>query len=286
MIALVPAIGGALVVAGILGLVVALRPTEIQERPTSRSRGLDRFQRLPRRTRALLLGGLAAGSVIWLATGWGLALVAVPVAAVGLPTLLSAPPAATRIDRLEAMEEWTRSLSGVLTVGVGLEQALAATLRSAPQPIAAEVNRLVARLRARWMTEDALRSFADELDDATGDLIAAALILGARRRGPGLATVLEGLAESVAADVRARRQIEADRAKPRATARGVTLISSGILLILTASGTYIQPYKSPIGQLVLMVLLSIYIAILIWMRHMAAGKPAPRFLGADLREGR
>ena len=67
--------------------------------------------------------------------------------------------------------------------------------------------------------------FADDLDDATGDLVAANLILGARRRGAGLASVLEGLAESVAADVRARREIEADRAKPRATARWVTLIT-------------------------------------------------------------
>ena len=39
---------------------------------------------------------------------------------------------ATQIARLEAMEEWTRSLSGVLTVGIGLEQALVATLRSTP----------------------------------------------------------------------------------------------------------------------------------------------------------
>ena len=145
-----------------------------------------------------------------------------PIAVIGLPILLVAPPAATQIARLEAMEEWTRSLSGVLTVGIGLEQALVATLRSTPAPIAAEVQRLVARLRARWDTEKALRAFADELDDATGDLIAANLILGARRRGAGLASVLEGLAESVAADVRARRQVEADRAKPRATARWVT----------------------------------------------------------------
>ena len=146
------------------------------------------------------------------------------------------------------MEEWTRSLSGVLTVGVGLEQALVATLRSTPAPIAPEVTRLVARLRARWVTEDALRAFADELDDATGDLIAANLILGARRRGAGLASVLEGLAESVAADVRARRQVEADRAKPRATARWVTLISAGVLVILAVSGTYVEPYQSPLGQ--------------------------------------
>src|SRR3546814_18465737 len=127
------------------------------------------------------------------------------------------------------MEEWTRSLAGVLTVGIGLEQALVTTERSTTSAIRPEVQRLVARLRSRWNTEEAIRAFADELDDATGDLVAANLILAARRRGAGLAQVLESLAESVAADVRARRQIEADRAKPRAPARWVTIISAGEL---------------------------------------------------------
>src|SRR3546814_20940344 len=85
------------------------------------------------------------------------------------------------------------------------------TEQSTPSAIRPEVQRLVARLRSRWNTEEAIRAFADELDDATGDLVAANLILAARRRGAGLAQVLESLAESVSADVRARRQIEADR---------------------------------------------------------------------------
>jgi Flp pilus assembly protein TadB len=200
------------------------------------------------------------------------------VAVIGLPLLLVPPPSATQIVRLEAMEEWTRSLAGVLTVGVGLEQALVATLRSTPGPISAEVRRLVARLRARWDTEAALRAFADELDDSTGDLIAANLILGARRRGAGLASVLEGLAESVAADVRARRQVEADRAKPRSTARWVTIISVSVLVILAISGTYVAPYRSPFGQVLLVILLTAYVATLVWMRRMANGRPLPRFL--------
>ena len=90
--------------------------------------------------------------------------------------------------------------------------------------------------------------------------------------------MLEGLAESVAADVRARRQVEADRAKPRATARWVTLISASVLVVLALSGTYVEPYRSPIGQVILVVLLSAYVATLIWMRRMAIGKPLPRFL--------
>ena len=273
---LVPALAGGLAVAGLIGLVLGLRPTQAQPQRTRP----HRLRSMSRRTRVLLLVGFDAGIVAWLITGWFLGLIAAPVAFVGLPMLLSSSSAAARIERLEAMEEWTRSLSGVLTVGVGLEQALVATLRSTPAAIVPEVTRLVARLRARWVTEAALRAFADELDDSTGDLVAANLILGARRRGAGLASVLEGLAESVAADVRARRQVEADRAKPRATARWVTLISAAVLVVLAVSGTYVEPYGSPLGQVILVGLLSAYVATLIWMRQMAVGRDLPRFLGS------
>jgi len=278
MTPLVPAVGGAMVVAGLIGVVVGLMPQPVRA-AAPRRRGLRRRVVVSRRTGALLVGGAVVGVVTALLTGWLLAVVLVPVAAAGLPVLLSASGAQQRIQRLEAVEEWVRSLSGVLTAGVGLEQALIATLRSAPEPIRPEVARLVARLRARWSTEAALRALADELDDATGDLIVANLILGARRRGAGLASVLESLAESVAADVRARRQIEADRAKPRTTARWVTIITVVVLVALGLTGEYVAPYRTGLGQLVLAVLLAGYAGVLVWMRQMAAGKPLPRFIG-------
>lgn len=277
MTPLLPGLAGGLIALGIFGIVIGLRPTA---RPPRETTVPNRPRGLAPRTRMLLLVSLVLGLVGWLVTGWVLTLVIAPIAVIGLPVLLTAPPAATQIARLAAMEEWTRSLSGVLTVGIGLEQALVATLRSTPAPISAEVARLVTRLRSRWDTEKALRAFANELDDATGDLIAANLILGARRRGAGLASVLEGLAESVGADVRARRQVEADRAKPRATARWVTLISASVLVVLALSGTYVEPYRTPVGQVLLVLLLSAYVATLIWMRRMAAGKPLPRFLAS------
>jgi Flp pilus assembly protein TadB len=95
---------------------------------------------------------------------------------------------------------------------------------------------------------------------------------------------LESLAESVAADVRARRAIEADRAKPRTTARWVTLITLGVLVVLALTGSYVKPYGTPLGQLILMSLLGLYVATLVWMRQMATGKPLPRFIGASARE--
>lgn len=269
-------VSGTLVGLSIAWFVFAMRPDPEGDDQTVRRP--SRWSRVPRRTWIVLAVGVLAGVCTWLLTGWLVAVVAIPVAAVGLPLLLSDGGASTQITRLEAMEEWTRSLAGVLTVGVGLEQALGATLRSVPTAIAPEVRRLVARLRARWNTEEALRAFADELDDATGDLVAANLILGARRRGAGLASVLQALAESVAADVRARRQIEADRAKPRATARWVTIISAGVLIVFTFSGQYVEPYSTPIGQVVLVALVTAYVAVLLWMKRMAAGKPAARLI--------
>ena len=265
-------------VAGIIGVIVGVIPSP--ERPASpRRRSPLARLRVSRRSRLLLGSGLIVGVVVALVSGWILAIGLVPLAAVGLPILLSASDGQDRIARLEAMEEWIRSLSGVLTAGVGLEQALIATLRSAPVQIRPEVGRLVARLRARWSTEAALRALADDLDDSTGDLIAANLILGARRRGSGLAAVLESLAESVAADVRARRAIEADRAKPRTTARWVTLITVGVLVVLGLTGDYVAPYRRGLGQVVLAVMLAVYGGVLVWMRRMAAGRPLPRFIG-------
>lgn len=289
MTPLIPAVAGALVVAGLLGAVAGLRSSPIPTPAPKRGAAakwsvLGRLTKLDRRTRLLLGAGAAVGVVVALLTGWIIAIPLVPAAAAGLPVLLSAPPSASKIPRLEAMEEWTRSLSGILTAGVGLEQALISTLRSTPEAIRPEVTRLASRLRARWATEDALRAFADELNDATGDLIAGNLILAARRRGAGVASVLEALAESTAADVAARREIESDRAKPRSTARWVTLITISVLGVLALTGDYVRPYSTPIGQMLLVLLLGLYVATLLWMRKMSTGKPLPRFIGATAKE--
>jgi Flp pilus assembly protein TadB len=280
MNAILAALAGAMIAAGILGVVLSLRPApEPLPKPARRtSTWVGRWRSVPPRRRLLTLAALAVGMVAGVLTGWLVLIVVLPVAVLGLPVLLATSTETERIARLDGIAEWTRNLSGVLIAGQGLEQALIASLRSTPDAVRPQVSALVARLKGRWPTEAALRAFADDVDDATGDLVAAALILGARKRGPGLAAVLTGLAESTAADVRARRQIEADRTKPRATARWVTILSAGALVVLALSGQFLAPYATPLGQLVLLVLLGCYAATLVWMRRMAAAEPPPRFL--------
>lgn len=289
MIPLLPAVAGAMVMAGVIGMILALRPAPPRRAGPARtltpvSKLSTRLGAVPPRTRAALLIGTASGLAIALLTGWVLAVVLVPVALIGIPLLLSAPPSAGRIERIEAMEEWARSLAGKLVAGQSLRSALIRSLRSAPAPIQPEVSRLVNRLWASTTsTEAALRLYAEDLDDSTGDLLTGNLILAARGRGTGLAPVLEALAESVAADVRARRQIEADQEKPRSTARAVTVITLGVLGVLALSGDYVEPYRSALGQVVLAGLLTAYISALLWMRRMSVAKPLPRFLDLKAR---
>ena len=282
------AIAAMCVLGGLLLLVAGARRRPALPAPTSTTLVSSRLTRslssgrLSRRSRLLLLAGFVVGLLVWLVTGWVISVLVLPAIAILLPTLLVTSDSSASIARLEAMEEWSRSLAGVLTVGVGLEQALIATLKSTPEPIRPEVATLVARLRARWDTEAALRAFADDLDDLTGDQIASSLMLGARRRGAGLASVLEGMAQTVSDDVRIRRSIEADRAKPRSTARWITLITLVVLAVLALNTAYVAPYGSPLGQAILLLLLSAYLGCLVWMRNIAKGEALPRFIGAGV----
>ncbi|RIQ20152.1 type II secretion system F family protein [Jiangella rhizosphaerae] len=233
-----------------------------------------------RRARRRLAAAGAVGLGVWLITGWVLAVVLVPAAAWGLPVLLQTSSAKADIARLEAMSDWAQNLATVLGVGVGIEQAVTGSLLTAPEPIRPEVARLVARLQARWDTETALRAFADDLDDATGDLIAAALILGARRRGDQLSSVLDGLAGAVRDDVRVRRTVDAEQARGRTTARLVTAISAGGLSLMLLT-PYADPYRAGAGQLLLIGLLTGYVGCLVWMRRITATPRQPRILVAD-----
>lgn len=278
MTALFAAIAGVLIMSGILLTIAGGRRTDTPPPARSpRARGTRTQLVRSRRARILAAGGV--GLAVWAVTGWPVAGAVVTVTILGLPVLLGTGKAAARsIDRIEAVEEWTRRVADVLVAGTGLEQALVASLATCPEPIRPEVTALCARLSARWTPEQALRAFADDVDDAAADLVAAALVLAARRRGPGLARVLTSVADSVAEEVVVRRKVEAERAKPRATGRAVTLITLGMVGVGALNGDYLAPYATGLGQLVLAAIAAGFVACLAWMRALTLSAPEPRFL--------
>jgi hypothetical protein len=240
--------------------------------------------RTVRLRRIQLAVAVVGGAGAWLWTGVPLGGLLVPALVFAVPWLLDATRSHTgRIERLEALAEWTQRLADVLLLGVGLEQALVGSRRTAPAALEREIADLVSRLQSRWTPADALRAFGDELADSTADKVLAALLLRASDRGPGLARALSDLAESVREEVRQRRAIEADRAKHRATVRWMVLIILGVVGVGSLNHRYTAPYGTLVGQLVLVVLALAFFGVVMWMRNLASHKPIPRFLEADRR---
>lgn len=175
-----------------------------------------------RRARALAAAAVTAG--VWAGTSLPLAGVLAGMAVASLGWMLNpGREHAARIARLEALEEWVRRMSDIHQVGITLEQAVASSLRTVPAAIAPEVGHLVARLRAGTPPAQAYRAFGDDLADATADMVVALMLLHVQDRGAGLGRALKALTDAVAEEVLMRRKVEADRAKPRANARWITL---------------------------------------------------------------
>ncbi len=277
---------GLAVAAGAVGLVVGLVGSAAPGRVSlwwARLRaGAGRDPRL--RYRARWVCGVVVGALVWLVTGVFVAGAVVAVAVCGVPWLLApTKSAAARIGKLEALGEWTQRLANVLRLGRGLDEALIVSRRGVPAQIAAEVGDLVDRLQVGWRPAEALGAFAGQLGDVTADKVVAALILSAADRGPGLAQALDDLAESVYEEVAKRRQIEADRAKPRTTVRWMTVITLAVVGLGLVTPGYTAPYATVLGQLVLAGLAMGFVAVLVWMRSLADHRPVPRFLVHDPR---
>lgn len=221
-----------------------------------------------------------AGLIMLAVTRWPIAALATATAVMLVPKLTAARVARERIARLEGLEQWTRRLSDMLTAGRGLEDALAVSSKTAPAAISAPVTALARRLAARVGTEDALRAFANEIDDPAGDRIAAALIIATGRRGGAVHGVLSALAEILARDIAARREIEADRAQHRTTLRWIIAFLGGFTIFAIMNRAYSAPYGTVVGQVVLAVVALLYAAGLGWLHRLGLLPGPGRFLQA------
>lgn len=186
---------------------------------------------------------------------------------------------AAGIARIEGLAAWTESLRDTVAGAVGLEQAIPATAYAAAPSISADLLNLADRLRVRVPLPEALKRFADDMDDSSADLIIAALILNARLRGPGLRDVLTSLAVSARAELEMRQRVNAGR---RSTRRSVQIVVGVTLAFVVGLAVfnpgYVEPYGTPFGQVVLLGILAIFAAGVVWLRQLAKFETPERFL--------
>jgi hypothetical protein len=230
-----------------------------------------------------MIGWTAAGCGIWAVTGWPVAGLATIVAGLFLPWLLgSARIVQERLATAEALEGWCRRMADTLTGGgaIGLAQAIVTSATRVNPPITTAVHDLARRVQGDQRDPGgALREFADTIDDRAADAIAAALLLALHQQSTGVAQVLRQLADGLARDVRARREIEAARAESRQSIRMLLLIQVGLLAMIAANPAYAAAYHTAVGQTVMAVLLGGTGVLLVWMRRLTLGHRPPRFFG-------
>jgi Flp pilus assembly protein TadB len=266
----------------VLLLVWALIPHEVKPSagesgpmPFLRSLGI----RLPLTIAAVLL--------TLVLTRWPVAAGAAGVLVLAGPALFGGARAEkAAANRLAGLAVWTESLRDTIAGAVGLEQAVMASATAPPPAIAPDVRELADRLRVRVPIPRALRMFADDLNDPGADLIISALILNSRLRGPGLRQVLSSLSDAARDELEMRERISAGRSSTRRSVQvvvGVTLFF--VLGLRWFNPSYVKPYETATGQMVLLFVILLFAAGFFWLRRLAVFELPGRFLtgGVDLQ---
>ncbi|PGH48885.1 type II secretion system F family protein [Streptomyces sp. Ru87] len=267
---------------GLALLIVAVRglpakPAHEKARAGERAQELVRF--VGRRGSIAICVGL----VVLLFTRWIVAGAAAGILVFAWDRLFGgAAEERAAMRRVEALAAWTESLRDTIAGAVGLEQAIPASARAAAPALRPHLDALVDRLRSRTPLPDALQILADEIDDASADIIVAALILNSRLRGPGLREVLGALAKSAREEVDMRQRVMSQRASTRRSVQIVIGVSVAFVLGLAVfNRDFVAPYGTPLGQLVLGCVCGLFAMGFWWLRKLSSIETPDRFLTRD-----
>jgi Flp pilus assembly protein TadB len=271
---------GVAVGGGIALFVVALRGLPAKPKDGKAADRASELARFLSQRGSLAVG---AGLVVLLLTRWPVAGIASGVLVFAWDRLFGgAGEERAAMKRVEALAAWTESLRDTIAGAVGLEQAIPASARAAAPALRRNLEALVDRLRSRTPLPEALQHLAEDIDDASADIIIAALILNSKLRGPGLREVLGALAKSAREEVDMRQRVMAQRSSTRRSVQIVIGVSVAFVLGLAVFNRgFVAPYGTPVGQLVLACVCGLFAAGFWWLRKLSRIETPDRFLTRD-----
>lgn len=268
-------LAGAAIMAGGYLIVAGLYPAPVSA--PARRRGRWRLSSVGIRPVVAIIAGILLAAV----TGWLVWVVIVPLIVVFAPRLL-ADPKNHDIEMMQALDRWLRTMSATMATGRSVLDAIRLSRRTAPELLQEPINRLVVRLNDRTTTDEALSAFAQELNSPDADAAVAALMLAARRGQTGAGRTLHELSESLQHRLRAWREIETERAKPRIVVRQVTAVMAAVLLVsLVIGGGFFAPYGTPLGQVILFGIVAAYVGSLVMLHRMTVPPTRERILAVS-----
>jgi tight adherence protein B len=263
-------LGVVLAVAGWFGLLD--RP------PTTARRWRPHADRLTARFGLAVAGAALAG---WW-TRWIVAAAAVGLLGWLAPSFVGLRTQRRRqLARSEAIAIWAEMLRDLLVSNAGLHEAIGKSARVAPAAIRDEVRALYVRAQ-RGDLSAALARFADDMDDAIADTVVTALQIADQRAVSDLGAMLAAVATSTRETVAMQLRINAARVRTYRTAQliaGIVAFFVGLLVLTNRS--YLEPFGTPTGQLVLLAVCAI-VAGSVWaMVVLSRPARAERLLRVD-----
>lgn len=231
-----------------------------------------------------------AGVTVWMGTfaltGWLLpALVLAAAAAMGARRVRRRDGAGRHsVERVDALASWVENVRDVLRAGHQPVGAIAVTVDTCPAAIRPQVRSFSARLAAGHGAEQAVRRFADDIDDPLADLVAVGLLV-AITRGAETEGVLSSLAAQTRHAAERRRIVEAERAPVQREVQMVSVVMCVLLagLLLFGRSSYLDAYDDAAGQVVLAVVLLAYSALVVWVVRLTRFPRPGRFISVGER---
>ena len=225
------------------------------------------------------------GAFCLIVTRWPVAGVLGGFAFATLPGSLRKVVPGASSKRAEAIAGWTESIRDSLAASAGLAQAIVVTASSAPIPIRPQVGALATRLANGVPLDAALRTFSLEVDDPAAEFLVCALLLAATARAQRLVDVLGALADSIRDDVSMHLRVDASRASARSSVRTVVIFSIVFACTLTVvAHSYLRPFGTAAGQVVLAVVGAFYAVGLAYMVWLVRPMQEMRLLDAEHME--
>jgi Flp pilus assembly protein TadB len=189
-------------------------------------------------------------------------------------------------QRITALASWCEQLRDLLSAEHGIVGTIAATVTTSPDAIQPEVSRLATRL-SRQRPSSAIRQFATEINDPSGDLIASVLNL-ALSRSSRTSEMLSELAATIRERAAMRLRVEADRTGQRSEARFIVGFSAVAIVGIAVFGRdsdFLNAYDDATGQLVLAFVAGLFGLGGWWMARLTRFTRPARFLTIGDGEG-
>ncbi|MEX0992670.1 MAG: type II secretion system F family protein [Solirubrobacterales bacterium] len=219
------------------------------------------------RSRLAILGAATGAVLGWLVTGVAGSIVCAAVMAAAMPRVLDwrAERYRRRVDQGAAGA--ALALAGALSGGHTVRASFGVIAGELKGPVAVELSHVAAELALGERTQSALEGLRERVRSTRIDMIVAAVLIQ-RRSGGDLATLLRGIADTIAEQDRLRDEARAASSQARFTANLVIAMPFAAIALgeLASPGLVGQLMASTIGLSLLGVALAFQIlgAVMVW----------------------